>query len=424
MKKHIILLLALFLLIGYSCEDKHMHVFIANSPIYMSYDDLALAVKQSNAKPLKNPGKLYFKDDYIFIIEELEGIHIIDNSNPSNPVNQTFIEIPGAADIAISGTHLYVDSFVDLISLDISNLDNIIETNRNKKVFPYILPPYNEDYPLAMIDEEKGVVVGWEVKSVREEIGNTYYPVYWEYDFLSSSLPMGSNSRYVGISGSGFGVGGSMTRFGLYENVLFAVDDSKLNIFSLNDPSKPVFYNEFYAGWNIETMYLLNDKMFLGTQNGMSIYDVSNPLSPMFISNFWHVTSCDPVVVKGNLAYITLRGGSSCWNNSTNELDVVSLVDLENPELLKRYPMTNPYGLGIDGETLFVCDGDAGLKIYDITDPLTIDENQIAIFSNINAFDVIPINGILLMIGEDGFYQYDYSNLLNIQFLSKIEIVE
>ncbi len=423
MKKNIIILIALFLLIGYSCEDKHVRIFVANSPIYMSYDNLATAIKQLDSKPLKNPGKLYFKDDYIFIIEELEGIHIIDNSNPSNPVNKTFIEVPGVADMAISGTHLYVDSYVDLVSLDISNLEAISETNRVKKVFPYILPPYDENYPLAQIDEEKGVVVGWEIKSVREEIEDTYYPVYWKYDFSSSSLPRGANS-YAEISGNGFGIGGSMTRFGLYGDILYAVDDYKLNIFSLNDPSEPVLYSDFYAGWNIETMYLLNDKMFLGTQNGMRIYDISNPLSPMYISNFWHVTTCDPVVVKDNLAYVTLRGGSSCWNSFINELNVVSLEDIENPVLLKRYPMTNPHGLGIDGETLFLCDGDAGLKIYDINDPLAIDENQIAIFANINAFDVIPINGVLLMIGEDGFYQYDYTNLTNIQFLSKIEIIE
>lgn len=424
MKKQTIILLALFIIIGVSCEDKHMHVFVANSPIYMSYDNLALSIKQSEAKALKNPGKLYFKDDFIFIIEELEGIHIIDNSDPSNPINKTFIEVPGAADIAIKGTNLYVDSYVDLVSMDISDLNNITVSHRVEKTFPYTLPPYDEEYPIARIDEEKGVVVGWEIKSVREEIEDNYYPIYWEYDFLSSSLPRGSNSSYAGISAGGFGIGGSMARFGLYENVLFAVENSKLNIFSLNDPSKPVLYNEFYAGWNIETMYLLNDKMFLGTQSGMRIYEISNPLSPMYISDFWHITSCDPVVVKDNLAYVTLRGGSNCWNSFTNELDVVSLEDIENPVLLERYSMTNPHGLGIDGETLFLCDGDAGLKVYNISDPHAIDDNQIATFANINAFDVIPINGILLMIGEDGFYQYDYSNLLDIQFLSKIEIIE
>jgi len=422
MKKHIILFLALFMLIGLSCEDKYMRIFVANSPIYMSYADLAQSVNQVDAKALKTPGKLYFKDDYIFIVEELSGIHIIDNSDPSSPMNESFIEIPGAIDIAIKGTHLYVDSYVDLVTLDISNLDAITEASRVKNVFPYILPPYDTNYPLAKIDIDKGVVVGWEIKSVREEIETVYYPMYEKFNLSNSDLSGGSRS-YAGISANGFGIGGSMSRFGLYESTLYIIDEEKLNIFNLNNPDTPVHYNDFYAGWNVETMYILGDKMFLGTQSGMQIYDISNALSPMYISQFWHTTSCDPVVVKDDLAYITLRDGSNCWSN-VNELDVVSLVDMEHPQLLKRYPMTNPHGLGIDGETLFLCDGDAGLKVYDISDPLKINENQIAIFTNINAFDVIPINGVLLMIGEDGFYQYDYSDLQNIQFLSKIGIVE
>jgi len=84
--------------------------------------------------------------------------------------------------------------------------------------------------------------------------------------------------------------------------------------------------------------------------------------------------------------------------------------------------MAGPYGLGIDDNILFVCDGDAGLKIYNASDPLTIDENMLAHFPDIQAYDVIPINGILILIGEDGIYQYDYQDIENIQLLSIIDI--
>jgi hypothetical protein len=86
--------------------------------------------------------------------------------------------------------------------------------------------------------------------------------------------------------------------------------------------------------------------------------------------------------------------------------------------------MTGPYGLGIDGNTLFVCDGDAGLKVYDVTDKLKVDSHKISGFPGIHAYDVIPVNGLLFMIGDDGFYQYDYSNLKNISLLSHIPVAE
>ena len=84
--------------------------------------------------------------------------------------------------------------------------------------------------------------------------------------------------------------------------------------------------------------------------------------------------------------------------------------------------MTNPKGLGIDDKKLFICDSQDGLKVYDAQDVMTIGEHQVAHFSDIHAFDVIPYNNRLLMIGSDGLYQYDYSNINNISLLSRIPV--
>ena len=86
-----------------SCEDKITEIFIANSPIYMSYEDLAKSVKQTDARDLEKPGKIYFKDNYLFIIEDKTGIHIIDNADATNPQNISFVEVPGVVDMAIKG---------------------------------------------------------------------------------------------------------------------------------------------------------------------------------------------------------------------------------------------------------------------------------------------------------------------------------
>jgi hypothetical protein len=58
----------LFVLLAFaSCMDEYTEEFIANKPVYMSYEDLRSAVKVNDAKALVNPGKIYFKDGYIFI---------------------------------------------------------------------------------------------------------------------------------------------------------------------------------------------------------------------------------------------------------------------------------------------------------------------------------------------------------------------
>ncbi len=189
----------------------------------------------------------------------------------------------------------------------------------------------------------------------------------------------------------------------------------------MNDPVAPEFSKDFNAGWGIETLFILGKNMFLGSQNGMRIYDISIPNSPMYISDFWHATGCDPVVVQDDLAYITLRGGNNC-GNEVNQLIVVSIKNIREPEELKAYAMDGPYGLGIDGPTLFVCDGDAGLKVFNARDPLRITDNQLAVFPDIFGYDVIPMDGTLMLIGDDGLYQYDYTDVTDIKLLSKIEV--
>lgn len=420
--KYIILFLVIFAAFN-SCMDKYTEVFTANSPVYMSYEDLRNAVKMTSAKDLINPGKIYFKDGYIFINEELKGVHVIDNRNPVNPQNMGFIEIPGNIDIAIKDNILYADSYVDLVVIDISNITNPVEKKRVKDVFPYTTPPLADDnYRVAKVDEEKGVVINWEIETVRQEMEYYYYPVYYLKNELTTDAVYSGGAAPA--SGSTFGVGGSMARFGLYNNYLYAVDNANLHIFDIKNADSPNDIGMQNVGWNVETMFIYDEHMFLGTQSGMRIYSLSVPTVPNYVADFWHVTSCDPVVISDGYAYVTLRGGNTC-GGSVNRLDVLQLSsDYKNNTLLASYPLHGPYGLGVDDQTLFVCDGDAGLKIFDIEDKLHIDDHIISSFSNINTYDVIPQNNYLFMIGDDGFYQYDYSDLQNIKQVSFIPVVK
>ncbi|MFW5773371.1 MAG: LVIVD repeat-containing protein [Tangfeifania sp.] len=406
-----------------SCMDEYTEVFTANSPVYMSYEDLREAVKLEVARDLENPGKIYFKDGYIFINEELKGIHIIDNRNPENPENIGFIEVPGNVDIAIKNNTLYADSYIDLVAIDISDVNNPQEVHRVEDIFPYTTPPpADEDYRVAKVDEEEGVVIDWEIKKVRQEMEYHYYPIYYGFRTAENAMSDGGFSGGQAQQGSTFGIGGSMARFGLYSDYLYAVDHSTLYMFDVKDDENPHSIGNQNVGWDVETMFIYDGHMFFGTQSGMRIFSLGVATVPEYLGQFWHVTSCDPVVVADGYAYVTLRGGNQCGSN-VNRLDVLELSDdYKNTTLLQSYPLNGPYGLGIDGDILFVCDGDAGLKVYDVSDKLHIDENMIARFPNITTYDVIPVNGYLFMIGDDGFYQYDYSDLNDIRQVSFIPV--
>jgi hypothetical protein len=86
--------------------------------------------------------------------------------------------------------------------------------------------------------------------------------------------------------------------------------------------------------------------------------------------------------------------------------------------------MYGPQGLGIDDDLLFICDGDAGLKIYNAADPMSITQHPVASFPSINAYDVIPMNDYLFLIGETGFMLYNYSDIQNIKQIGIIPVVK
>ncbi len=226
-----------------------------------------------------------------------------------------------------------------------------------------------------------------------------------------------SNDSAMLASGDGnaTGQGGSMARFAISGDHLYTVDQNKLNLFSIANPTDPTKLKDVPLGFGVETIFPYSDKLFIGTQNGMYILSIQDPATPRVLSHYSHVVSCDPVVTDGRYAYITLSTGTAC-RRAINELQIVDLQNISNPQLIKQYSMTNPKGLGIENNNLFVADN--GLKRYDATDVMNLKLKQ---HFPIKAYDVIPNNGNLLVIGDDGFYQYSYANN-NLELLSKIEV--
>ena len=141
----------------FSCEDETIREYRGNAPVYMTYPDLRAAVKNEQNVDLVNPGKIYYKDNYIFIVEELKGIHVYDNTNPATPVKKTFVNVPGVVDISISGNTLYADSFIDLVILDVQDVSNIRETGRVKDALPYTVPSTGNDLPTRTLTARKGL---------------------------------------------------------------------------------------------------------------------------------------------------------------------------------------------------------------------------------------------------------------------------
>ena len=397
-------------------------------PVYTTTETLRNAVAVMPAKTITGTGKLFSHDKYLFLNQPGEGIHIIDNTDPSNPTTISFINIPGNFDLAAKGDILYADSYIDLLALDISDPLNVQVVKRVEDVFPR----YNSYGHYT--DEQLGIVTSW-VEEEAVEIYEGDMNGYQEYgpgmylynggfameEARLSSFANDASVPVVNQNNQVIGKAGSLARFAVDNNHLYTVDDYDMQVFDITQLTDPIAGNKLNIGFMIETIFPYKDKLFIGSQTGMFIYETSNPENPGYVSSFEHATSCDPVVANDSIAYVTLRSGNTC-EGVLNQLDIVDVRDVYSPHLATSYAMENPHGLGIDGTTLFICEGEYGLKVFDASNTYAIDQNLIAHFQDVHAYDVIPMNGILMMIGDDGLYQYDYTDLSNIRLLSKLTV--
>ena len=134
---------------------------MALRPIYLSLDQVK-NVGSEASRSIENAGKIFYKDHFIFISERGEGVHIVNNTDPSNPINVAFIRIPANNDVAVKDNILYADNGPDLLAFDISDPTSVVLTTRSEDVFPPVLFPEERGVQFECVDETKGIVVGWE----------------------------------------------------------------------------------------------------------------------------------------------------------------------------------------------------------------------------------------------------------------------
>lgn len=399
----------IFLLISglfFSCEDQvtTTYTYRTMMPVYLEMSDVrARMIAPEPAKPLDNPGKIYIYEDYLLVNEPSKGIHILDNSNPANPINLSFIPIEGNIDLAVNDNILYADNYVDLLAFDISKITNVKLVNRVKDVFTH------------MYRHDTGQII-----TFKDTVITTDGP-RWEIDggwALRSDMSFTAN---LSTASKSYGTGGSMARFTLMDGHLYAVDESKMRVFNVEIPSEPKFIKPIDLGWGIETIFPFQGKLFIGSNRGMHIYDASTPQSPTRMAVYEHVVACDPVVVNEEHAFVTLRNGNFCVNG-VNELQVIDIKNPYEPKLKKAFPMLNPHGLGLAGDFLYVAEGKHGLKSFNVKDVLSIDKNQLEFLENMKSVDLIPGPKSLIVIGPDGICQYDYSTPSKLRKLSCIQV--
>jgi hypothetical protein len=128
------------------------------TPVIMQRSNFETAVATVASQSIKNSGKIYIFDHFLFINEVNNGFHVFNYENPENPISLCYIKVPGATDLAIRNSVLYINQATDLLTLKYNYQTEAFDfMNRNSNVFPQKVSP---DGFYASTNENE-IVVNW-----------------------------------------------------------------------------------------------------------------------------------------------------------------------------------------------------------------------------------------------------------------------
>lgn len=418
MKKFLLVLLPLSLFILSSCSKDFGTVevtYTKATAVYGDLNEIRNTPLLESEKTIVNPGKVFVSENLLLVGEEGEGIHLVDNSDPENPTNLSFLNIPGNREFYVQGNILYAESHYDMLKIDISN-----------KMQPRIIARVDNAFASELVDDQGRVVIKFDFEIVTEKVGpdSDIHSQTWGdqnfvfFDYTNSIIP--PSQVPVSFAGNSSAAIGSVNRIAVTNNHVYVISRSTLTAFKDDGSFERVFNQQ--VGWNMETIYPNGNQLFVGTQQSMEIFDISNPERPSQISSFWHANSCDPVLPSGDVAFVTLRTGDvgNCPGDE-NSLIVVDITNLTNLVAIQEIEMESPFGMSLAGSKLYVGEGSSGLKIFDATDKKNLKlENW---DTSIEAYDIIhhpTRNDLLLIAGPTSISQYKIDGVEDLSLLSTL----
>jgi hypothetical protein len=233
---------------------------------------------------------------------------------------------------------------------------------------------------------------------------------------------------------------GSYTRMLIVKNRLYGVSNSYISTLDITDKKNPLLLNKQRLGFNVESIFHHEGVLFVGSSQQMFILKLDSRAVPVLESQTTYfdtnVQPCDPVFVSNQTAYVTLSpstvtGITACGRRpgnvqtlQTGQLRIYDVTNIKLPELKTVIDVSDPKGLAVNGEYLFVCNADDGVNVYNLAKNKFTPE-LVYTTEPFKAYDVIVNQGIITVVGGENLHQYqliDKDGKVSLQKLSTIEL--
>ena len=318
----------------------------------------------------------------LLLVSDVSGLHIYDVSNLAAPTQRMRIRLHDNLSSAVK--------------------DDIIYTNDEGQL--------------------KAIRLTGDSYTVVDSIGRKY-PRYYEgpidgYGGGGCSACTNSYDVATGIPAPG-GTGSSYATFAVIDNYLYRADrHGSLITYDITTPDKIKQIGSVDVGWGVESLYPTPNFLFVGGGSGMYIFDRMQPEKPVQISKIEHTRACDPVVVSGSTAFVTLRGSGIC-GGAADELLCVTIKDPHKPEVMTAKALVTPWGLALQGPQLYVSHGDSGYSLFDVTDPSS--PALTATWNDTPTRDFIWSGHTLFVMSQHNVFIYDVTDPSAPVLLSQVQ---
>ncbi len=396
-------------------------VYIADYTAGLQILDVSIPQSPALLGSYNTPGEanaVVVKNQIAYIADGEPGLIILDVANPQAPILLSTYDTPGNADdVFIGHNKAYIADYSGGITiLDISNpafplllnsdssigyVSSIwIDFNQNiayaaggefLKIVNIIDPTNMQLLSTLAFDEEiiNTVVVRDSIAYVAGQNGGLYLydvsdpinPTFinnlnmnaedivlknniaYMATLASFSMIDISNPYNLEIIGS-YDVENFASSVAVQGDVAYVVDlFSGLQILDISDLTNSQILGEYNPAHRSFSVNTVGNIAYLSTWGGgYKILDISDSQNPQLLGSFGNGDiyfdcfwmSC----VQGNRAYLATSMG----------LQILDITNPETPQLLSTYRQTTPYGLYVDGNTLYSASAELGLQIFDVSD--------------------------------------------------------
>lgn len=397
---------ALLILLG-SCQSECSQTlyYTAHVPVYMQLGDIRSSYAVMPAKEIGEIGKIAEGNGTLFLLEEDKGIHVIDNSDPQNPVKVSFLNIISCLDIEAVDNLLYVVQATDLITFDVSDLNNITKLGTNLNVF-------NSNFL-----KKDSFVVDHELQEVVQVVEQSFS---CSDMFVEAPIPEGSTRDAI--------VSVPFTQLHAKNNMLYSCDHGTLKVFGIDGSSNANFVSS-QTLFNFDQYNFITSgsrSLYVGAAVSINEFDISaNPGNPPIVRFYGVSLSCNRFTALDTFLFVPGFGGPKFgFCEPSNDLSLFRINTTRlSQNTVGRFFMTAPQHVAVMDSLMVLSEGAVGMKLFDVRNPaaFNVTSRIISSIPNLHTTQSLLRKNLLISVGDDGVSQFDISNLPTIQPLSTLK---